>query len=254
MRVGLLIGGLFLALLVATVTVIEQVRIPDMFEVDGNAQIAYAPDTAALTVEVSAQADVSNDAAQKVAVTMAGVMTALKNAGVADADVTSLGVSSAPTPQYNNGTNPPAFTAQQSIKVVVHRLDRLGALTTIASAAGANNWSVDYSIADQGKAQAAARRAALQNAIDVADVYAAQGGFKRGRVLKLLESDVSFPYADYPNRNFVMSAGIGRRFASPAPMVGIDAAAALPVPTNFVIPKPEPQTVSASVHVLFELR
>jgi len=253
MKAGILAGGLFLALLVAIVVVIDLVRIPDMFEVDGDAQIPYVPDTAQVDVAVSAQADVANDAAQQVAVTMAGVINALKGDGVADADITSLGVSSAPTPQYgNSNTTPPAYTAQQSVRLVVHDLARLGALASAASNAGANNWSVSYTVTDTSAAENEARQAALLDAIKAADTYAAGGGFRRGRVLKLLESDVQFPYADYGNRDFVMNRPEPRVFAAAAGVS--NAIAGQPRSTaSFVIPKPEPQTVSATVHVLFEL-
>lgn len=254
MKPSLLAGGLFLALLIAIVVVIDLVRIPSMFEVDGNSQITYVPDTAQVDVEVTEQADVSNDAAQKVAVTMASVIDALKADGVADADISSLGVSSSPTAQDgNSATNPPAYTAQQSIRVVVHNLPRLGILAAAASSAGADNWSVSYTLADSSKAEAEARQAALQDAIKAADTYAAQGGFRRGRVLKLLESDVQFPYADYANRDFVVN--------SPQRQVVVTAARAAnaiarqPQSTaGFVIPKPEPETATATVNVLFELK
>ena len=72
-------------------------------------------------------------------------------------------------------------------------------------------------------------------------------------MLKLLESDVQFPYADYGNRDFVMNAAQRQVAVS---MGAADAAiAGQPRPVaNFVIPKPQAATVSATVHVLFELK
>jgi uncharacterized protein YggE len=249
MKAGILVGTLFLALLAAIIIVIDLVRIPDMYEVQGTAEIKYAPDTARIDVGVVAWADVSNDAAQQVAAKMTSVINALKTAGVSDADLSSQGISSDPTPRdYSpqpGGKGVPAYTATQSVAVVVHDLDRTGALLTAISGAGANSWHVDYYTADQSHVEAAAQQAAFQDALRRGDAYAVNGGFKRGRVLKLVEHEINFPRADYAERNYELSS---------LPMVPVATLAQQRMEAKFVIPKPEPQVARASIDVLFKIK
>ena len=253
MKAGFLVGGLFLALLVATVAVVQLVRIPDMIEIHGKAQTRLAPDAARLEIGVMAQADVADEAAQKTAATMAQVIAALKSGGIAEADIAAGTLSASPTPDYGNTNGQPrkpAFTTVQTIRAVAHDLSRLGGLATAISGAGANDWHVEFFIADRSGAEAAARQAAFQDAIRSADLYASGGGFKRGRVLKMVENNVTFPEGNFLARDYTMSQTAGPVMARGLNTVVVQAGKA----ADFVIPAPEKQTIDASVDVLFEIR
>jgi uncharacterized protein YggE len=250
MKIGLLVGGLFLALLVAAVVVVDITRIPDMYSVRGEAEIKYMPDTATITAGVIQTADTSTDAIQTVADGMSKVLDALKAAGVPDADIATRSVEThVVLPDHDSEPKKPPhlYYAAQMIEVKLHDLSLVSKIASVISDSGSNQWRVSYSVADDTKLKDAAAKAAFEDAIKKADIYAAAGGFKRGRLLKLSDSQVNFPTMGYDENNYT-SAGLEEI------IVTARRREEQQTPTKFSIPKPKEESVSADVTLLLATR
>ena len=250
MKIGILIGGLFLALLVAVVAVVEIVRIPDMYSVRGEATVKYMPDTAKIEASVVQTADVSADAVQAVADGMRSVLNALKNAGIDDADIASRAIEThAILPERDSdapkGKAAHLYIAGQTILITLHDLSTVSKVAGVISDAGSNQWKVSYSVANEAKVKDAAAKAAFEDAIKKADIYAVAGGFKRGRLLKLADSSVSFPTLSYDEQNY-SNGGLEE--------IVVTARRRDEKATQFTVPKPEAKSVDASVTLLLAVR
>lgn len=264
MRTGIVIGVLFVALLAAVIVVIELVRVPDMYAVEGHGSVKYRPDAAKISVDAVARADATADASIEASKRMQKILAALKAAGVADADIATAAIESGPTQQpYREPGSPaarmPNYTAVQSITVTAHDLGKLAGLLDTISAAGPQFWHVDYFVSDQDALNLKARNAALEDAIKRADAYSSGGGFKRGRILKIQEGQTFFPYANYSLRRYITSPAEGAattdQLLNTLPQVTppADAAPAPPSP-GFQVPKPEEREAQSTVGVLFEIK
>jgi uncharacterized protein YggE len=252
MKTGILIGGLFLALLVAAVVVVDMVRIPDMYSVKGEATVKYLPDKAKIEASVIQTADVSADAVQAVADGMRNVLDALKMAGVGEADIASRTIEThLVTPEHDSysmsKTKLHLYIAQQTIVVTLRDLSMVPKAAGAISDAGSNQWRVSYSVEDETKIKAAAAKAAFEDAIKKADIYAAAGGFKRGRLLKLADSVVSFPTLGDDEQTSYGNGAVEEIIVTARRR---DEKAA----TLFTVPKPEEKSIDATVTLLLATR
>ena len=251
MKIGLLIGGLFVALLVTVVVVVGMTRIPDMYSVRGEAEIKYMPDTAIITAGVIQTADTSTDAIQAVADGMTKVLDALKAAGVPEADIATRSVEThvvLPDSDRDQKKAPHLFYAAQTVEVKLHDLSLVSKIAGVISDAGSNQWQIGYAVADQSKLRETAAKAAFEDAIRKADIYAAAGGFKRGRLLKLSDSQVTFPTMGYDDDVNYARAGMEEIVVTARRREEKEAA------TKFSIPKPRERSVSADVTLLLATR
>ena len=248
MRWGVLIAVLFLALLAAVVVVVELVRIPGMYQVQGSGTTKYRPDVATLSVGAYFEADASADAIGQTATVVHNVLDALKAAGIADSDIESKSVSSGPKSDRNSteqSKTPAGYYAEQIVAVTVHDISRLSKLLDVVSAAGSNNWQVTYFASDPAKIMAKAREAAFADALARADALAKSGGFQRGPVLKIMDDRTQWPEPDYYRRDYTNTASVER--------VTVTGSRA-PARRNFSVPPPQEETFSVEVGVLFEIK
>jgi len=259
MKTYVLFGVLFVALLATAVVVIELIRVPEMYAIEGHGTARYRPDSSHVIVGFTARADASAEASGRAAKGMAQVLSALKAAGVPDGDMATDRVESgmAEQPYAPPGSTPvriPAFAAVQSVQVTVHDLTRIAKVLDAVTAAGANYWRVEYFTSNVDAYNRQARSAAFADAMQRADAYAGSGGFKRGRVLKIQEVAVNFPYVDYSSRQFIIGPENTSVTLAVPPPPPPPPAAIMVQPAGFSIPQPEETTVDATVNVLFELK
>ena len=259
MRFGILAAVMFVALLAAVVVVIELVRVPNIYAVEGVGTVKYTPDAAEIVASIYAENDVSLDAVKETAATMRVILEALKATGVAANDIATANVRSGPLDSSENERRPKeaqrAYYAEQAVVIQVHDLATIGKTLDAIARAGSNNWVVTYKAADRDALERAARKAAFLDAIAVADSYAHDGQFKRGRVLKIQDDQVEFPEVDYPNRDFRTRSGQRYRgyLASSEKVVVTGSRIDATIDTTFDVPPPREQTVVATTHVLFEI-
>ncbi len=236
----------------------EVKSIPRMLEVDGSGETIYIPTAATITVNADVQNDDPGVAARKVAAIISRAIGALHQAGVADSSITAGWLSTNRQQRVGDKDTAPAYIAAQTIKIDVRELSGLARLADLVARAGANNWNVIFYAPDFAGLEAKTRQAALANAIAIADEYGQVGGFRRGKILKMIESANQFPSIDQFNGAYEMVAEAQNSFRPPlvaAPMATLSRSASpqIQAEQDFTIPRPEPQSLSASVHVLFEI-
>lgn len=259
MRGGVLAVIGIIAVATAAVLITWFVRVPNMFEVDGNSSITYTPDEATIVSSVYIEGANSIEAKNEVAITMRAVLAALKSGGIDDKDVSSAAVTAGFLTENDDrekSADNRTFYSEQVVSIELRDVKRIGAVLDDISAAGANYWKVRYHTSESAgkKLEAAARKSALHNAIATADQYAREGQFKRGRVLKIQDEAVEFPEVDFPAREYRTSRSKISRGGSGVEKVTVTGTRVGVIPdTTFNIPPPKEQVVYATTHVLFAI-
>ena len=157
----------------------------------GLVEVRVAPDIARITLGVVAE-DADADAA---VAAMSGDMTAvldrLTAAGVADRDIQTSGLRLSPVQDYDSGRDQPRITgyiAETLVTVTVRDLPEIGTVLDAVVTDGANRLDgLQFDLADRSEAEADARRAAVADATDKAEVFAEAAGVSLGRVTAILE-------------------------------------------------------------------
>jgi uncharacterized protein YggE len=263
MRLGILAAVMFVALLAAVVVVIELVRVPNIYAVEGVGTVKYTPDAAEIAAAVYVEDAVPLKAAEQVASTMRAVLAALKATGVAAEDIATAAVRSGPIENLENRPPTkdmkPPYYAEQTVTVEVRDIATIGRTLDALARAGSNRWRVTYKAKDRDKLARTARKAAFLDAIAVADAYAHDGQFKRGRILKIQDDVAQFPEPDYLGRDYQLregnrgSWGLYGEAVDSVTVTGSRYAPNGTVDTTFDVPPPREETVRASTHVLFEI-
>lgn len=166
---------------------------PREITVVGTGKVQGAPDTLDATIGVQASGkDVStaisevNDAANK-------LIGAVKNAGVAPADIQTQQMSITPTntnPLPGETSQVGGYQATNSIKVVIRDLSKASSILDQAVAAGGNATRLDgvsFSLDDDSKVMADARERAFDDAKTRAAQYAKLAGGSLGEVVSVNE-------------------------------------------------------------------
>jgi uncharacterized protein len=259
MRYGILAAVMFVALLAAVVVIIDLVRVPNIYAVEGVGEVKYAPDTAEITSSIYTENDVSLEAVKEAAATMRDILAALKATGVAADDIKTAGVRSGLLDLSDNESRAKdarrAYFAEQGVVVQVRDLGMVGKILDAIAQAGSNYWLVTYKVSDRDRLERAARKAAFLDAIAVAEAYAHDGQFTRGRVLKIQDDQVQFPEVDYPNREYRTQSRSNYRgyLARSVEKVTVTGSRNTTIDTTFDVPPPREETVRATTHVLFEI-
>jgi len=188
--------------------------------VSGNGTVYLTPDIAYIYIGVNTD-DV--DIAQAVSKNNAqaqALVDALKNAGVATADIQTSNFS-----VYSNQKTPDplsglptgyTYTVDNTVYVTVRDISKLGTLLNTAVGAGANNInSITFDVADKTAAQAQARQKAMDNAAALAGELAQTAKVSLGAIQTITYADNTYsPYygmggggASAPNASVPIQAG-----------------------------------------------
>lgn len=162
--------------------------------VSGSAQVALKPDIAYVTLGVlSADSDfkkagAANDTA------MAKVLSAVKAQGVEDKDIQTVNYSI--NPRYSaDGKTITGYEVNNSVRVKVRSLDKLGAVLSDATTAGANSaYGLSFDVEDREAAYNQALTMAIKDAKQRAETLAKSAGTTLGTVLSVSESGGYTPY------------------------------------------------------------
>lgn len=177
--------------------VADIVRASATITVTATGEAAARPDTALITLGVSVQKEAAGAAVDAMSAAMTAVLDRLAAAGVAAKDMQTATLSLTPVYSPAKSDAPPrvlAYRASNTVRLRTADLDRLGALIDIAMGAGANRLdNIAFSFADPSALLDKARRDAVRKAIAKADLYAAEAGVRRGRLLKMSETGRAVP-------------------------------------------------------------
>jgi uncharacterized protein len=174
---------------------------PATIQVSGEAQVSETPDRVYIDIGVSTQARRSEDAASHNASRLATVITAVKRAAGAGAQLTTTEYSVSPDYNYPRGggaATVAGYTVSNVVQVRLDDLRKIGAVIDAATQAGSNNvQNIRFALRDEQVPRNQALRQAVLNASQDAGALADALGLK---VVRVLAVDEGSPAAEpvYP--------------------------------------------------------
>lgn len=157
-------------------------------------RIEADPDLAIVTGGVTTTAPTATEALRQNSREMAAVVAAVRRAGIAPADVQTVGVNLNAQYDYQNRTDgqPPRFIGYQASNTVqlrVKEIAKLGAILDSLVASGANQINgPTFTLENADELQAAARLKTVAKAQASADAYARVAGLRAARLIGIEEA------------------------------------------------------------------
>lgn len=167
--------------------------------VSGEGSVRAAPDFALITVGATTQAPTAKAATDANSRAMNAVQAALRDAGIAPADIQTAQFSVQPvytsTSSFSEGSQKlSGFRVTNQVAVTVRQIDKVGDILDRAMTAGANDvGGVQFLHADPSKTLDAARAAALADARRKAALYAHAASLTLGAVSWVVEDQANVP-------------------------------------------------------------
>lgn len=171
--------------------------------VSGSGEVFGTPDIAYITLGVD-QADADASAAIDSAnTTLAAIVSALTDAGVAEEDVQTASYNIYPEDRVDPASGQPTgnrvYHVNLTVNVTIRDINNVGAVITAGLGAGANTiHSLNFGIADTKSLEAEARKAAVADALDRAQQLADVTGVTLGEPVMISET-FNYP-VPMPNR------------------------------------------------------
>jgi uncharacterized protein YggE len=162
----------------------------------GRGEVRLAPDYAYVTLGVTTQSPSGSQTASQNAAKMAAIVSALKALGLTDQQVVTSGYSLTQNYEYPKNKPPQlsGFTARNTIRAEVRRLDDLGKVIDAAINAGATDVSsIQYLPTSSEEARRTALASAVQQARSDADAMARAAGGTLGRLLSMNTTGIAQP-------------------------------------------------------------
>ena len=161
--------------------------------VNGVGSVTTVPDRAQFSFGVQSEGRTAAQALAANAAEMRRVIAALREAGVAQADIQTQHVSLQPR-MSNDGSTVVGYTAVNSVSARIRDIDRAGAVIDAAVAAGANQVNGPMLFrADTDAAYRTALREAVANARTKAQALADAASMTLGRVVSITETGAAVP-------------------------------------------------------------
>lgn len=165
--------------------------LPATISVTGEGRVEIAPDMATLNLGVTTEADTAAAALTANSEGLAAALARLKEAGIAERDIQTSGLTVNPRYEYpNDGSQPRVngYMASNMVMVRVRDLSILGATLDGAVAEGANTLNgIAFGLQEPDATMDEARRRAVTDAAHKAALYAEAAGVKLGRVASITE-------------------------------------------------------------------
>jgi uncharacterized protein YggE len=195
---------------------------PRTVSITGSAELHVAPDAALVSMGVVVEGATAAAALKDNSTALAKVLDVVRAAGVEAKDMQTHGLSLEPRyerldkPGPNDRPRIIGYSAVNLVSVRVRDLGKIGDLLDKIATAGANRIdSISFIVSNQDKLLDDARRQAVTDARQKADLYARAAGFALDKVMSLSEeSALPIP------RPMVMARAVA---AVPAPPVPVEA-------------------------------
>jgi uncharacterized protein YggE len=162
-------------------------------EVSGEGAVSAAPDFAQVTLGVTTSGKTAGDAVAANAQAANALVALIKTEGVAPADIQTSNVSVSPMfsdagPNRETAPTITGYSVSNNVTVRVRDIPRLGALLDKAVTAGANSiYGIGFGHNNLSALLDKARPLAVADARRKAEIYAAAGGGRIGRLMVLTE-------------------------------------------------------------------
>lgn len=164
---------------------------PAIISVTGEGTVEIAPDMATLNLGVTTEADTAAEALKANSEGLAAALARLKEAGVAERDIQTSGLTVNPNYIYpSDGAQPKinGYIASNMVTVRVRDLSTLGPTLDGVVADGANTLNgVVFGLQEPDTTTDEARRRAVTDAQHKAALYAEAAGVKLGRIASITE-------------------------------------------------------------------
>lgn len=161
---------------------------PPAVTVTGEATASVAPDRAVVRAGVVSQGKTAREAMSANTKQMTTVLAALKEAGIADADVQTSRVN---LEQLRDNSRPPqvtGFQASNQVTVQLRDIGKVGEVLDKLVSAGTNSVSgFDFIVSDPSKALDKVRTDAIADARRKAEIYAKAAGVTLGKPIAIVE-------------------------------------------------------------------
>lgn len=165
--------------------------------VTGEASISQAPDLAILQAGVTSQDKTARQAMTASGRLMQAVLAALKQAGIADADIQTSRLRLEPIREQQRGSNPAAIVAMEAsslITVQLREVEKAADILDRMITAGANLVTgISFTVSAPSKLLDQARVEAMADARRKAEIYAKAAGLTLGPAISISESFVARP-------------------------------------------------------------
>lgn len=158
--------------------------------VTGEATISVEPDIAQLNAGVVTEAKTAREAAEQNSRAMTAVRAAIRALGIADNDIRTSRYAVMPVYEPNKPVRErlTGFRATNSMLIKVRNPDTLGDVIDKLVAAGANQMGgIDFIVNEPSKRLDEARKQAVADARQKAELYAAAAGVTLGRPINITE-------------------------------------------------------------------
>ncbi len=190
-----------LAVLILSVSPASAQTVPGRtLTIVGNGEVHAAPDAALVSIGVVSESDTAAAALNTNSVALAKVIDMVRSFGVEPKDLQTSGLALEPRyyrPDKPSATDRPriiGYTAANQLTVRARDLAKLGDLLDKVTVAGANRIDgIQFIISNQGELLDEARRKAVADAKDKADLYARAAGLTLAKVMSLTEESVPTP-------------------------------------------------------------
>ncbi len=160
--------------------------------ISATGSVEKAPDIAIMTTGVQTEARTAAEAVANNASQMARVFDAVEKAGIEKKDMQTSNFSLNPRYDYSSrgGTQRlVGYTANNQLSVTVRDLEKLGETMDAIIAAGSNTFNgLRFALDDPSEALDEARRDAMQEARERAELYAAAAGLEVKRIVTIDEA------------------------------------------------------------------
>ncbi|MFC7291399.1 SIMPL domain-containing protein [Hirschia litorea] len=164
----------------------------------GEGKVEVAPDIASVSLGVNVDSETASQAMKEQASIMSNVFKALEKAGIASKDMQTGNISLNPRYDYNKrDSGPPkliGYQATNTVNITVRELDKVGGvLDAVVSAGGNTINSISFGLEDSSQALKDARKDAVSDALEKAELYADAAGYKVSRIISMDEAGNSSP-------------------------------------------------------------
>ena len=164
--------------------------------VSGNGKVVYVPDIGYIHVGVSSEGWTAQEAWKKNDEVVKKIFEALKKLGVDEKDLKTSNISV--QPRYLNRPNEQpqflGYTVSYDLSVKVKKLDQMGTVLDSMVDAGANrNMNISFGSSKMDALIKEARRNAVTEARENADLYVTGTGARLGDVLNISDTPYSHP-------------------------------------------------------------
>lgn len=177
-------------------------------DVSAEGEVRRTPDIATISAGVTTQAATAGAAMQDNARKMAGVIAALKKAGIADRDIQTSSINLSPQYRYQDN-QPPQLVGYQASNMVQARFRKIadsGKIIDALVSQGANQINGPSFIVENADAALdEARTQAITKARARAELYAKAAGLRVKRILAISEGGAPPPPMPYPVARMAMA-------------------------------------------------